>query len=212
MLIGSPVYMDIAPPEMALFPSGGGGIGGIFGADLPQSPRAVPHIQLIMEEMESVLDALIIPYSPGYLEFLRAEPIPIDIANRRPEEEPNVSFKRYHITLYPESDVFDEEPRIGGRVNRYYRIGIALFRKVPKRARGRMFSDENDYTAGVGIFEFANFVMDALRNNTLGSLINMTAGKQFETELQDTGEDLQERIDITHSSEMLHTIDVDGVP
>jgi len=212
MLIGSPVYLDIAPPEMALFPSGGGA-GGIFGAPSPDPIRgSTPYIQLIMEKVESILNALVQPEQGDQeLFYLENEPISIDIVNRRPETEPGVSFKRYHITIYPESTVFDEEPRIGGRVNRYYRIGISLFRKVPKKSRKRIFSSTSDNAAGVGIFEFGNTVMDALRNNTLGSLVNMTAGKQFEVEFQDTDEDFLERIDIVHLSEMLHTT-TGGVP
>ncbi len=207
-LVGNAIQMNVAPPELTLFVGGGSGISGV---SIVSSPRSIPHIQLIFEEIERQFSALIIP--TGILHMLYAEPIPIDILPFRPETEPGVSFKRYHITLYPAPDVFDEESRIGGRVIRFYKVGIALYRKVPKRARKRFFSSLGDTIAGVGVLEMTNYVMDALRNNTLGGLVNMTAGRQFQTpEVVDLGEDFLERVDLVFQTEMLHTVDSDGVP
>ncbi len=209
LMIGGSAPLNIPPPELTL--SGGGIAPAIFGVSFEYVPQIIPHIQLVMLKIQEIFEGYISPNAK--LWFLNGEPIPIDILGSRPDEEPGVSYKRYHITIYPSNDVFSEEPRIGGRVNRFYRVGMAIFRKVPKRSKNRLFSYGVDVIAGVGIFEFSNVVMDILRNNTLGGLVNLIAGQQFDTpELQDVGENFLDRIDLTHQSSMLHTVDSDGVP
>lgn len=173
--------------------------------------RAKPHIQLVMEQMEIVLTALIA--SGESLSFMVSEPKPVDLLSDKPETEPNVAFKRYHIVLYTPENSVSEEPRIGGHVLRNYNIGIALFRKITRSSRKRMFSNLSDDYGGVGIYEFQNYVMDALRDQTFGGLVNLTSSGQFNTlEKADTGENFLERVDMIHSSEQLHSKDADGVP
>lgn len=172
--------------------------------------RTTPTIQTIIEAMESAFLAEV--KSAGTLFFLTGEPGKVKILNSEPGEEPKTNYKRYLITLFPLPDSYDEIPKLGGRVERFYKIGVACWRKAPRSGRNRMFSDASA-NVGVGVFEFANYVMDILRNNTLGGIVNLTAGKQFSTpEIQDTGDDFLERIDFSFNVEVLSTVDADGVP
>lgn len=158
-------------------------------------------IQQIMEAMESALLSEIA--SGSTLSFMTGEPSKVLVLSSEPENEPKAPYKRYLITLYAASDSFDEEPRLGGRVERFYKIGIACWRKAPRSERKRLFSNA-DANVGVGIYEFVNLVMDVFRNNTLSGLVNLAAGRQFDTpELQDTGEDFLERVDTMFNVEAL---------
>jgi len=182
----------------------------LFGVRFLTTTRTTPIIQQIMEAMEAVLLSKITPAQR--MNFLTGEPSKVVIVDAEPDEEPKANYKRYLITLFPMPDSLEEQPRIGGRVERFYKIGVACWRKAPRSGRNRIFSDTNDSTTGVGVFEFVNLVMDALRNNTLSGLVNLTAGKQFSTpEVQDTGDDFLERIDFTYNTEVLSTVDDDGV-
>ena len=181
----------------------------VFGVPYPVDARYKPIIQQIMEAMETVLLAQVTPAKR--LSFLTGEPSKVKILDSEPTEEPKANYKRYLITLFPLPDSYDEEPRLGGRVERFYKIGVACWRKSPRSGRNRIFSDTNDAISGMGVFEFTNYVMDALRNNTLSGLVNLTAGKQFSTpEVQDTGDDFLERIDFSFNVEVLSTT-TDGV-
>ena len=171
--------------------------------------RTTPIIQQIMVAMEAVLVAQVTPVLR--LNFMIGEPSKVKILDREPDEEPKANYKRYIITLYPLPDSMDEEPRIGGRVERFYKIGVACWRKAPRSGRNRIFSDTS-VNVGVGVYEFVNLVMDSLRNNNLSGLVNLNAGRQFNTpELQDTGDDFLERVDFTYNTEVLSTVDTDGV-
>ena len=184
--------------------------GFIFGPTIPDTPRFVPVIQQIMEAMESELLAQVT--KSLRLSFMTGEPRKIVVLDSVPGEEPKSSWKRYLITIFPLPDSYDEVPRIGGRVERLYKIGVACWRKSPRSGRNRIFSDITDTISGIGVFELTNYVMDVLRNNTLNRLVNLTAGKQFSTpEIQDTGDDFLERVDFSFNVEVLNTVGSGGV-
>lgn len=204
-LVGNPLIVGGTPQSISfLGPT-------VFGVNFFVTPRSTPDIQTIMEAMETELLAKVTPALR--LSFLTGEPQKVLIMDREPDGELKANWKRYLVAIYPLPDSLDEQPRIGGRVERFYKIGVSCFRKTPRSGRNRIFSDTSDSTSGMGVYEFTNYVMDVLRNNTLGGIVNLTAGRIFSTpEFQDTGDDFQERVDFTYNCEVLSTVDTDGVP
>jgi len=167
---------------------------------------ADPRIQQVMEAISDELTAQV--KSGGTLSFMVGEPIGVIIADEQFLESPKSMYKRYAIVVYPDpSSSFNEIPRLGGVVRREFTIGLSLWRKIPRKRKWLIFSDINDSISGVGSYEFANIVMDVLRNNTLSGLIEFRGRPQFSTpELMETGDSQASHIAFNFLCETLETL------
>jgi hypothetical protein len=167
---------------------------------------ATPSIQTIMVAIEAELDGRIV--SAGTLEFLVGENTPTVISDSAPTPDRFKNYKNYQIVLFPDpAEPFREENRLGENVWREYNIGFVLYQKSTTNRRTSIFSDSNNTTRGVGIYEFANLIMDALRNNTFGGVCERRSGEQFSTPVLSQVDDQSlEQITFTFRCETLSQI------
>lgn len=169
-------------------------------------------LQTLIERMETEISAEIT--TSGTLSFLYGEPNGgIEVTDSLPDEERMRNYKRYRIYIYPDPDQgFEEIPRMGNRVKRIYRVNFSLFRKVPRKRKWIIFSEPDHQRAGVGMYEFANLVMDILRNNTLSGLVNLNGANQFTTPIiEDTNDPVVARIDFGYYCDNLQTAGSGGI-
>lgn len=166
---------------------------------------ANPLIQTVIEAIETQLDTAV---TSGTLSFMNGEPDPVEVFDKRPENDSVRNYKRYKIMLYPDPDeAFREVPKIGGNVDRFYNIGITVFRKVPRKRKWLIFSDSDAIVGGAGVYEVVNLVMALLRNSTLGGIVNVNVASQFSTPvMEDTDDPMFSRIDFSYMCESLQSI------
>ena len=167
---------------------------------------ATPSVQTIIEAIESELDSRIV--SGGTLSFLVGENDPTVITDSPPNPERFKNYKNYQIVIFPDpNEPFREENRLGENVWRQYSVGFVLYQKSTSSRRVSIFSNSNNSTRGVGMYEFANLVMDALRNNTFGGVCERRSAEQFDTPVLAQVEDQSaEQIEFTFRCETLSQI------
>lgn len=173
---------------------------------------ANPTLQTLIERIETAIKVEVAV--AGTLSILVGEPDRgVEITDSEPVEERSRNIKHYRIYIYPDQDEgFQEIPRIGNRVKRVFKISFSLYRKIPRKRKWIIFSEPNYARAGVGMYEFANLVMDILRNNTLSGLVNLNGVAQFSTPvLDDTADPVVAKIDFSYMCDSLQTVTSSGI-
>jgi len=164
---------------------------------------ATPEIQTLMQNISSELVSEIV--SGGTLAFMVGEPNAVVITNEKPETRKWKNYNAYNIVLYPvQGEPFEENLRMGGNIQRFYQVGISVYRKAQRKRRMLIFSDPNDTRTGVGAYEMLNAVMNILRYNTLSGLRERSNSDPFSVPTVDnSGDSLVEVIDFEYTCETL---------